>query len=156
LSTLPHCTTKADQFTLNTCIPTRIPTSTSSITFYLQYFTSITTYKMDFVNKLAGGNSNQQTNEQPVQGSSSGEQQSGGFLGGIGNKLNAAAGGGKESEKNEDYLDKGELHFGRFTSARVTNISRCRLRPGEVPGSGSPRQRGMSSLQMLLHHIVQS
>lgn len=31
----------------------------------------------------------------------------GGFLGGIGNKLNSAAGGGKESEKNEDYLDKG-------------------------------------------------
>ncbi|CAF9906196.1 MAG: hypothetical protein HETSPECPRED_006102 [Heterodermia speciosa] len=36
----------------------------------------------------------------------SGEQQ-GGFLGGIGDKLNSAAGGGKESEKNEDLLDKG-------------------------------------------------
>ena len=31
----------------------------------------------------------------------------GGFLGGIGDKLNAAAGGGPASEKNEDYLDKG-------------------------------------------------
>lgn len=31
---------------------------------------------------------------------------SGGFLGGIGDKLNSAAGGGRESEKNEDYLDK--------------------------------------------------
>lgn len=67
---------------------------------------------MDFVNKMTGGN-NQQTgsNEQSVQGSSTGEQKSGGggFLGGIGDKLNSAAGGGKESEKNEDYLDKGEL-----------------------------------------------
>lgn len=31
----------------------------------------------------------------------------GGFLSGISNKLNAAAGGGPESEKNEDLLDKG-------------------------------------------------
>jgi hypothetical protein len=63
---------------------------------------------MDFVNKFTGGDkqqSNQQ--QQPLQGSSSGEQKSGGFLGGIGDKLNSAAGGGRESEKNEDYLDKG-------------------------------------------------
>jgi hypothetical protein len=33
----------------------------------------------------------------------------GGMLGGIGDKLNSAAGGGKESEKNEDYLDKGTV-----------------------------------------------
>ena len=39
----------------------------------------------------------------------SGEQKKeGGFLGGLGDKLNSAAGGGRESEKNEDYLDKGE------------------------------------------------
>jgi hypothetical protein len=64
---------------------------------------------MDFVNKFAGGNSNQQQGEQPVQGSASGEQKSGGgFLGGIGDKLNSAAGGGRESEKNEDYVDKGK------------------------------------------------
>ena len=31
----------------------------------------------------------------------------GGMLSGIGDKLNSAAGGGKDSEKNEDYLDKG-------------------------------------------------
>ncbi|KAF1943616.1 hypothetical protein EJ02DRAFT_453093 [Clathrospora elynae] len=69
---------------------------------------------MDFVNKLTGGGGNNQgqgqsVNEQVAQGSSSGGEQksSGGFLGGIGDKLNSAAGGGKESEKNEDYLDKG-------------------------------------------------
>jgi hypothetical protein len=67
---------------------------------------------MDFVNKFTGsGNSEtqgQSANEQVVQGQGSGQQQSsGGFLGGIGDKLNSAAGGGKESEKNEDYLDKG-------------------------------------------------
>jgi hypothetical protein len=62
---------------------------------------------MDFVKSFTGGN--EQTNEQNV-GSSNTEQknqESGGFLGGIGDKLNSAAGGGKESEKNEDYLDKG-------------------------------------------------
>lgn len=70
---------------------------------------------MDFVNKFTGGNSQtqgQSVNEQVVgeQQGSSGQQQSsgsGGFLGGIGDKLNSAAGGGRESEKNEDYLDKG-------------------------------------------------
>jgi hypothetical protein len=64
---------------------------------------------MDFVKKFAGGNEGQQGSAQQVpaqqgQGQSSG----GGFLGGIGNKLNSAAGGGPESEKNEDYLDKGK------------------------------------------------
>ena len=34
------------------------------------------------------------------------EGSSGGFLDGIGDKLNSAAGGGAEGEKNEDYLDK--------------------------------------------------
>ncbi|KAK4546186.1 hypothetical protein LTR36_002323 [Oleoguttula mirabilis] len=59
---------------------------------------------MDFVKNLAGGsNSNENAS------SGEGEKQSGGggFLGGIGNKLNSAAGGGAEGEKNEDYLDKG-------------------------------------------------
>ena len=68
---------------------------------------------MDFVNKLAGGGNNQgqSVNEQVVQGQGSEQKSSGsgGFLGGIGDKLNSAAGGGKESEKNEDYLDKGML-----------------------------------------------
>lgn len=81
---------------------------------------------MDFVNKFAGGLGNQQqsgnqgqnqgqgnsVNEQVVHEgrSNNGESQQssgGGFLGGIGDKLNSAAGGGRESEKNEDYLDKG-------------------------------------------------
>lgn len=67
---------------------------------------------MDFVNKMTGGgNSQNQGTSEQVQGSSGGQQQSsGGFLGGIGDKLNSAAGGGRESEKNEDYLDKGEPH----------------------------------------------
>lgn len=51
---------------------------------------------MDFVNKLAGGNSQGQgqTSSEQTQsaGSSGGQQQSsGGFLGGIGDKLNSAA-----------------------------------------------------------------
>ncbi|KAK4500426.1 hypothetical protein PRZ48_008615 [Zasmidium cellare] len=62
---------------------------------------------MDFVNKFTGGG-NSNSNNENQQSSGSGEQkEGGGFLGGITNKLNSAAGGGKESEKNEDYLDKG-------------------------------------------------
>jgi len=60
------------------------------------------------LNSFTGGN-NQQTPQQS--GQQSGQQQGGssggGFLGGLGDKFNAAAGGGRESEKNEDYLDKG-------------------------------------------------
>ncbi|EHY52549.1 hypothetical protein HRR83_006959 [Exophiala dermatitidis] len=58
------------------------------------------------LNSFTGGDQEQKQQvpgEQTQQGSSSG----GGFLGGLGDKLNSAAGGGKESEKNEDYLDKG-------------------------------------------------
>jgi hypothetical protein len=67
---------------------------------------------MDKLNETLGsftgsGSSNQEGQQQQPQ---SGEQKSeGGFLGGIGDKLNSAAGGGRESEKNEDYLDKGEV-----------------------------------------------
>jgi hypothetical protein len=60
---------------------------------------------MDFLKNAAGMGDNK--NQAPAE---SKEQSSGGgFLGGIGDKLNTAAGGGKESEKNEDYLDKGSF-----------------------------------------------
>ncbi|KAI9724530.1 MAG: hypothetical protein M1812_000598 [Candelaria pacifica] len=61
---------------------------------------------MDSLKGMMGGGNKEQTGN--VQQPASGEQKSsGGFLSGIGNKMNAAAGGGPESEKNEDYLDKG-------------------------------------------------
>ena len=62
---------------------------------------------MDFVKNLAGGGDGDKSNKDQ-KSSESGSGGGGGFLSGIGNKLNAAAGGGPESEKNEDYLDKGE------------------------------------------------
>jgi hypothetical protein len=63
----------------------------------------------DAAQKLQSGQGQQQQgqsgeNQQNTQGSSSG---AGGLLGSLGDKFNSAAGGGKESEKNEDYLDKG-------------------------------------------------
>ena len=63
----------------------------------------------NFTNSFTGGNNQQQGQntegqQQQAQQSSSG---GGGFLGGFGDKLNSAAGGGRESEKNEDMLDKG-------------------------------------------------
>jgi hypothetical protein len=85
-----------------------------------QEYTSRNSIKMDFVKKAMGGNeSNNQQNQGQGQGQSmnqgsstgqqGGQQQEGGggFMSGITNKFNEAAGGGKESEKNEDYLDKG-------------------------------------------------
>lgn len=54
---------------------------------------------MDFVNKLSGPGDKKDDNQDKGQESSSG----GGFMG----KINDMAGGGKESEKNEDALDKG-------------------------------------------------
>ena len=61
---------------------------------------------MDFVKNFTGGEGDNLKERK----ADSSEQESGGggFLSGIGNKLNAAAGGGPESEKNEDPLDKGE------------------------------------------------
>lgn len=60
---------------------------------------------MDFVNKVVGGGNSQTGNQQQQQQQQQeGEgQSSGGFMG----KLNSMAGGGKDSEKNEDALDKG-------------------------------------------------
>ncbi len=55
---------------------------------------------MDSLKNAVGMGDNKQN--QPAQ-----QSQGGGFLGGIGDKLNTAAGGGRESEKNEDFLDKG-------------------------------------------------
>ncbi|KAK0636616.1 hypothetical protein B0T17DRAFT_482566 [Bombardia bombarda] len=61
---------------------------------------------MDFINKLAS----QATGEQKTdgsQGQQTTQQQSSSSGGGFMDKLNGLAGGGKESEKNEDILDKG-------------------------------------------------
>jgi len=69
---------------------------------------------MDFVKNLTGGDkdnggASQQSQERRDGESGQEKKEGGGFLGGIGDKLNSAAGGGRESEKNEDYLDKGQL-----------------------------------------------
>ncbi|KAI9841217.1 MAG: hypothetical protein M1837_000944 [Sclerophora amabilis] len=56
---------------------------------------------------FTGGNNQDDTNKQQGSTEQSGEKKEGGFLGGIGDKINSAAGGGRESEKKEDYLDKG-------------------------------------------------
>ena len=67
---------------------------------------------MDFVKNLTSDNNQQGEGQQQSreQGPKSNQQQnsgnSGGFFGSIGDKLNSAAGGGKDSEKNEDMLDK--------------------------------------------------
>ncbi|KAI0427224.1 hypothetical protein F5Y09DRAFT_316768 [Xylaria sp. FL1042] len=55
---------------------------------------------MDFVSKLTGGESKDENN---TGSQNQQEEKPGGFMG----KLNSVAGGGTESEKNEDALDKG-------------------------------------------------
>ena len=68
---------------------------------------------MDFVKSMTGGGSgdNDDSKKNSSSDQKNNESGGGGFLSGIGNKLNAAAGGGRESEKNEDYLDKGEFYW---------------------------------------------
>ncbi|KAK4205054.1 hypothetical protein QBC40DRAFT_271665 [Triangularia verruculosa] len=67
---------------------------------------------MDFLNKVTGGSSNKDEttantataqNPSTTNTADSSSSSSGGLMG----KLNSMAGGGKESEKNEDALDKG-------------------------------------------------
>lgn len=60
----------------------------------------------DTFSSFTGGNKQ----SGPVEGQQQQQKEGGGgggFLGSLGDKFNSAAGGGKESEKNEDYLDKG-------------------------------------------------
>lgn len=59
---------------------------------------------MDFVNKLVGGESkNEDRTSQTQEQQGQQEEKSGGFM----DKLNSMAGGGQQSEKNEDAIDKG-------------------------------------------------
>lgn len=68
---------------------------------------------MDFINKFTGENKPQAEGQQQAVAENAQTTQSsgssGGFLGGLTDKFNNAAGGGRESEKNEDYLDKGKV-----------------------------------------------
>jgi hypothetical protein len=68
---------------------------------------------MDFVKNFTSAENsqeqNQGQNQTRQQEKVSNEQGRGGFLGGFGDKLNSAAGGGRGSEKDEDILDKGKL-----------------------------------------------
>lgn len=73
---------------------------------------------MDALKNAVGMGGNNQQTPRNMQGSANPEgssnqpveqKQGGGFLGGLGDKFNSAAGGGRESEKNEDFLDKGAL-----------------------------------------------
>jgi hypothetical protein len=101
----------------------------------------------DTISSFTGGNNQQQGGEQKSEGGS------GGFLGGLGDKINSAAGGGRESEKNEDYLDKGWSTFYLrllsifLISKHLTFIvqanmgtHRYRLCPGERSRSGQAGQ----------------
>ena len=58
----------------------------------------------DTFSSFTGSGNNQQ---QGGSGQAQKKEGGGGFMDSIGDKFNSAAGGGKESEKNEDYLDKG-------------------------------------------------
>lgn len=63
-------------------------------------------------------------NQQAAQGTqASSSNQGGSFFSGLGNKMNSAAGGGVESEKNEDYLDKGISNWLNLPTLNLTNMS---------------------------------
>ena len=71
----------------------------------------------DTFSSFAGSNDKQQGQSQ---GGGPGQKKEGGFLGGLGDKLNSAAGGGRESEKNEDMLDKGMQTLKTCESIRMS------------------------------------
>ncbi|KAI1800447.1 hypothetical protein F4811DRAFT_539222 [Daldinia bambusicola] len=58
---------------------------------------------MDFINKITGSKESEEKKPSENQQQQQQESSSGGIM----DKLNSMAGGGKESEKNEDALDKG-------------------------------------------------
>lgn len=103
---------------------------------------------MDFVKKIVGDSKGEDKTSQ-----SQGQQEgsSGGFM----DKLNSVAGGGKESEKNEDALDKGMLPlsprlvrglpYGSVSLvvdwALIAVIVRRRLGAGTCPWPGRSEQR---------------
>ncbi|KAH8821898.1 hypothetical protein F5884DRAFT_105222 [Xylogone sp. PMI_703] len=62
---------------------------------------------MDFIKNAMGSGSQNQNAQGSGAGANNNQESGGGGFGGFGDKLNSMAGGGKESEKNEDYLDKG-------------------------------------------------
>jgi hypothetical protein len=82
------------------------------------------TSTMDFIKNLASGNDNNAGNNNgsvannqantgnfgQSEGQPTEQKLQGSFLSGLTDKFNSAAGGGRESEKNEDYLDKGKIH----------------------------------------------
>jgi hypothetical protein len=74
---------------------------------------------MDFINKAMGGGNNQ-TTEGTTQNVQTGQQTSSSSGGGFMDKLHGMAGGGPESEKNEDYVDKG-MHENTSQSTRMVN-----------------------------------
>ena len=74
------------------------------------------------LNSFSGGDNQNQGSSGQGKGQQQKQEGGGGFLGGIGDKLNSAAGGGRESEKNEDYLDKGMCrHLENQPSTVLTN-----------------------------------
>jgi hypothetical protein len=77
----------------------------------------------DTISSFTGGN-----NQQQQGGEQKSEGGSGGFLGGLGDKINSAAGGGKESEKNEDYLDKGWYYPHLSTIDDYTRLNSSNIR----------------------------
>jgi len=105
---------------------------------------------MDFVKNLTGGGNNANNNENQPQATGSEQKSEGGFLGGIGDKLNSAAGGGEAGEKKEDGLDKGALLYPssipfamQYNALTCSSNHRHRLRPGELsrPGQAGQRER---------------
>jgi len=71
---------------------------------------------MDFVKNLTGNGNNNDSKigQAPIPTGDVSRAQSGeagGFLGGLGERFNSAAGGGAEGEKREDLLDKGMFYL---------------------------------------------
>jgi len=101
----------------------------------------IKSINMDALKNAVGmGDNGQQSsgNQQSSVNQSTEQKQGGGFLGGLGDKFNSAAGGGRESEKNEDYLDKGTLQCVCDAVLALFSHSRAPNRKGVMPMGRAP------------------
>ena len=87
---------------------------------------------MDSLKNAMGMNDSSSSSSEnpPLEGQATEQKQGGGgFLSGLGDKVNSAAGGGRESEKNEDLLDKGSCLEHDFPSSLIFLM----LNWGQIP-----------------------
>ncbi|RKF62545.1 hypothetical protein OnM2_032061 [Erysiphe neolycopersici] len=94
---------------------------------------------MDFVKKFSGGSDHHNSNV--PNDNISQDKPSSGFFSSLKNKMEQSAGGGRESEKNEDYLDKGmEIKLSRLFDRGIDKFQEKVLGKGKQDNESAMEQ----------------